>query len=58
MNINIFERFINHILTQHENKFIGTPANVRRREFNIEPAAMRLPKFEKSNIVTINPINR
>lgn len=54
----LIEHRINAIIGKNSNKFVGTPTNTKSIEFDIEPTAMRLPKFEKSNLITINPINR
>ena len=58
----MFEKLIEHridaIIGKNSDKFVGTPANVGSIEFNIEQTAMRLPKFEKSNLITIIPVNR
>ncbi len=50
----IASTIINYAIKKHSCKFVGTPTNSEMFDFHFEQ--QKLPKFEKSNIATVNPI--
>ena len=56
MNIKVANDLIDYAVKKHNNKFVGIPTNMQLFDFHFESKAMQLPKFEKSNMITVNPI--
>ena len=49
----ITDYLISRIAKRQGDKFIGTPTNMSMIDFNFRKEELKLPKFEKLNIVTI-----
>ena len=50
----IADPIIDYAVKKHSPKFVGTPTNMEKFDFHFKER--EFPKFEKSNITTINPI--
>lgn len=54
MNKKVVKDFFDYAIKKHSPKFVGEPTNTETFDFNFKQR--ELPRFEKSNLVTINPI--
>lgn len=53
MNIKVANDLIDYAVRKHSNKFVGIPTNMTVINFNFRQEGLKLPKIEKSNMVTI-----